>query len=70
LQNKPNYPRFSPENNDFTKKQTQFKPNQSQFWAKNQGGKPKQTQFEPNQSYGNTKKSSIIDNCLLINEQK
>jgi len=49
MQNKPNFPRFSPENEDYAKKQTQFKPNQSQFWPKNQGDKansnPKQTQF-------------------------
>jgi len=31
MQNKPNFPRFSPENEDFTEKQTQFKPNQTQF---------------------------------------
>jgi len=35
MQNKPNFPRFSLKNEDFTKKtnpiQTQFKPNQSQF---------------------------------------
>jgi hypothetical protein len=49
--NKPNFPRFTPENDDFTKKQTQYKPNsnpiQSQYWSKNQGGKAKQTQFKP-----------------------
>jgi len=27
MQNKPNFPRFSAENDDFTKRQTQFKPN-------------------------------------------
>jgi len=31
MQNKPNFPYFSPENEDYAKKQTQFKPNQSQF---------------------------------------
>ena len=41
MQNKPNFPRFSPENDDFTKKQTQFKPKQSQFWADFEGSKPK-----------------------------
>jgi hypothetical protein len=45
MQNKPNFPHFSTENDDFTKKQTQFKPNQSQFWANIKGGKAKQTQF-------------------------
>ena len=48
LPNKPNFPHFSPENDDFAKKQTQFKPNQSQFWPKNQGGKAKQSQNKPN----------------------
>jgi len=33
MQNKANFMRFSPENADFTKKQTQFKPNLSQFKA-------------------------------------
>jgi len=46
MQNKPNFPHFSTENKDFTKKQTQFKAKQSQFWPKNQGGKAKQTQFK------------------------
>jgi len=49
MQNKPNFMRFSPENADITKKQTQFKPNQSQFWANIKGGKAKtnpiQSQF-------------------------
>ena len=27
MQNEPNFPRFSPENDDFTKKRTQFEPN-------------------------------------------
>ena len=35
MQNKPNFPQFSPENDDLTQKQTQYKPN----------SKPKQTQF-------------------------
>jgi hypothetical protein len=52
LQNKPNFPHFSLENEDFAKKQSQFKPNsnpiQTQFWPKNQGGKAKQTQNKPN----------------------
>jgi hypothetical protein len=46
LQNKPNFPHFSPKNEDFTKKQTQNKPNQSQFWANIKGGKAKQSQFK------------------------
>jgi hypothetical protein len=30
MQNKPNFPHFSPENDDSTEKQSQFKANQSQ----------------------------------------
>ena len=30
-QNKANFPHFSPENEDYAKKQTQFKPNQTQL---------------------------------------
>ena len=41
MQNKPNFIHFSPENDDFTKKQSQFKPNQSQFWANIKGSKAK-----------------------------
>ena len=42
MQNKANFVRFSPENADFTKKQTQFKPNK----AKNKpNSKPIQTQY-------------------------
>jgi len=33
MQNKPNFPLFSPENEDFTKKQTQFKPNSNPIKA-------------------------------------
>ena len=50
MQNKPNFIRFSPENDDFTKKQTQLKPIQSQFNPIQGQFKPKQTQFKPNQS--------------------
>ena len=35
LQNKPNFPNFSPENKDFTKKQTQYKPNSNPILAQN-----------------------------------
>ena len=45
MQNKPNFMRFSPENADFTKKQTQYKAN---FGPKSRVAKPKQTQFKPN----------------------
>jgi hypothetical protein len=41
MQNKANFKRFSPENDDFTKKQTQFKANK----AKN---KPNLSQNKPN----------------------
>ncbi len=34
MQNKANFIRFSPENDDFTKKQSQFKPKQTQFKPK------------------------------------
>jgi hypothetical protein len=48
LQNKPNFPHFSPENEDFAKKQTQFKPKQTQskpILGQYQGW---QTQFKAN----------------------
>ena len=45
MQNKPNFPYYSPENDDFTKKQTQLKPIQSQFNPIQSQFKPKQTQF-------------------------
>ena len=43
MQNKANFMRLSPENDDFTKKQTQLKPIQTQF-------NPKQSQFKPNKA--------------------
>jgi len=51
MQNKPNFPHFSAENDDFIKKQTQFKAKQTQFKA-NFGSilpvaNPIQTQFYP-----------------------
>ena len=45
MQNKPNFPYFLLENDDFTKKQTQFKANQTQFWPITRPGKAKQTQY-------------------------
>jgi len=48
MQNKPNFPRFSPENKDFTKKQIQFKPNflhmlcAHLLFCRGSGGKPNQ----------------------------
>ena len=45
MQNKANFVRVSPENADFTKKQTQFKPNLSQFKANLTQNKPNQSQF-------------------------
>jgi hypothetical protein len=46
MQNKPNFVRFSPENDDFTKKQTQLKPIQSQFKANLSQNKPNLSQFQ------------------------
>jgi hypothetical protein len=48
MQNKPNFPRFSPKNDDLTKKQTQTNPIQTQFSVIIKGVKPIQTQNEPN----------------------
>ena len=49
MQNKPNFRPSRPENDDFTKKQTQFKantnPNKANFGPKTRGAKPIQTQF-------------------------
>jgi hypothetical protein len=49
MQNKPNFPHFSPEKEDFAKKQTQFKPNSNPIKANfrliSGLAKPKQTQF-------------------------
>ena len=60
MQNKPNFIRFSPQNADFTKKQTQFKPNK----AKN---KPNLTQYKVNSNpicrKGNNE-SSCVDKEL------
>jgi len=51
MQNKPNFPHFSPENEDFTKKQTQFKPNsnpiKANFGPKIRVAKPIQSQTNP-----------------------
>ena len=52
IQNKPNFPRFSTEIDDFTKKQTQYKPNSNpnkpNICLKIRVAKPIQTQFKPN----------------------
>jgi hypothetical protein len=50
MQNKANFPYFSPGNEDYAKKQTQFKAKQTQFWANIKGVKAKQTQFKPKQT--------------------
>jgi hypothetical protein len=47
MQNKPNFPLFSPENDDFTEKQTQFKANTNPILVQKSRG---QSQFKPNQS--------------------
>jgi hypothetical protein len=41
LTNKPNFSHFSPKNEDFTKKQTQFKPNSKPILGQYQGWHPK-----------------------------
>jgi len=52
MQNKPNFLYFSPENDDFTKKQTQFKPNskpiKANFSPKIRVAKPIQSQNKSN----------------------
>jgi hypothetical protein len=54
MQNKPNFPCFSPENNDATQKQTQFKANsnpiQTQFWPNNQCSLENKANSNPNQN--------------------
>jgi hypothetical protein len=39
MQNKPNFPHFSPENEDFAEKQSQFKANSKRFTCRNPYGK-------------------------------
>jgi hypothetical protein len=50
MQNKPNFPHFSPEIDDFFKKQTQFKANSNPILAQKSGWQtqtnPKQTQSQ------------------------
>jgi hypothetical protein len=58
LQNKPNFPHFSPENEDFAKKQSQFKPN---FGPISRVSKAKQTQFKANRSFFFLRTSQIIE---------
>ena len=60
----PIFPSFSPKNNDFTKKQTQFKANQSQFWPKNQGCKANSNPNKPNQAY--TRMSRLRTNKIAL----
>jgi hypothetical protein len=52
MTNKPNCPYFSPENEDYAEKQTQFKPNsnpnKANFGPIQGLAKPKQSQFKPN----------------------
>jgi len=55
LTNKPNFVRFSPENDDLTKNKpnlSQLKPKQTQLKPKQTQLKPKQTQFKPNLTKG------------------
>ena len=51
MQNKPNFPYFSPENEDCAEKQTQFKPKQSQFWLITEGNKAKTNPNKANFTY-------------------
>ena len=51
MQNKPNFMRFSPENDDFTKKQSQNKPNLSQFKANSNPIKAKTNPIKANNRY-------------------
>jgi len=54
MQNKPNFPHFLPENDDFAKKQSQFKANsnpiKANFGPKIRGAKPIQSQTKPIQT--------------------
>jgi len=63
LQNKPNFPHFSPENEDFTKKQTQYKANSNPIKA-NFG--PKIRVAKPNKANSNpiSKNFVTLDNNL------
>ena len=45
MQNKPNFPHFSTQNDDLTQKQTQFKPNSKPILRQKSWSKPNQTQF-------------------------
>jgi hypothetical protein len=47
MQNKPNFPAFSPKNDDFMKKRTQNEPKRTQFSVIIKGAKPIQTQTNP-----------------------
>jgi hypothetical protein len=65
LQNKPNFPHFSPENEDCAKKQTQFKPNtkpiKANFGPISRVAKPNKPNSKPNKP---NNQSSLIDNQL------
>ena len=50
MQNEPNFPRFSPKNDDYAKKRTQFKANQTQFSPNFKAGKAKTKPNKPNLS--------------------
>jgi hypothetical protein len=67
MQNKPNFPHFSLENDDFDKKQTQFKPNsnpiKANFGQKIRVAKPIQTQNKPNLSKNKANSNPMKAGC-------
>ena len=44
MQNEPNFPRYSPKNEDKAIKRTQYEPKRTQFLPNNKGDEPKRTQ--------------------------
>jgi hypothetical protein len=66
MQNKPNFPHFSPENADYAKKQSQYKPNlnpiKANFGPISRVSKAKQTQFKDNL---HSCREINIDKCVL-----
>ena len=47
MQNEPNFPPFSPKNEDYTKKRTQYEPKQTLFLLKNEGVEPNSNPIYP-----------------------
>ena len=48
MQNEPNFPHFSPENEYYTKKRTQFKANSNPILGQKSSGKPNSKPTKPN----------------------